>query len=152
MKRQKLEKDQHGRHEIYVAQYNAPAPFGGSWCLFSNLDSAIFFVVSGLGSSVDWSNFPDPNKKYPHEDRNGSNKTLTPVFIIKQINKKTNQEVNGSVTKMGLMSDWIVGNGIAEAGKKWFAQATGRDIIKVSTSKESNIKGIRTVIDGRIKK
>src|ERR1039457_4832604 len=130
MTRQKLEQDQWGRNEIYLAEYKNVS-YGGHF-IFASLDAAIFYVISGLGNSVDCSKFPDPIKNYPDEDRNGTNKDRTPRFIVKQFNSRGVAEVSGSVTKTAVMGAWIVGNGIAEASKKYFEQATGRDVVELS--------------------
>jgi hypothetical protein len=120
----KLERDEWRRPECYMAEWNNG--IGGSRCLFSRLDAAIFFVITGLGNYCDWNNFPDPTKRYPYEDRDGSNHGLNPVFIVKQTNS-SGKEISGSVIKMAIADDWTVGNGIAEMSRKLFREVTGRD-------------------------
>jgi hypothetical protein len=128
----RLEKDEWGRSEVYLANYSGPAPFGGSSCVFTNLNSALFFIVSGLGSSIDWATFPDPTKTYPYEERNGSDKNLNPIFVVKRKSLYDEVEIIGSVQKIAVMSNWSVGNRIAVASKKYFADATGKDIVVLS--------------------
>jgi hypothetical protein len=127
---QKLKHDEWGRNEVYFAEFGS-ALGGGGRCMFATLDPAIFYVVSSLGNDIDWKKFPDPSKKYPYEDRDGSNHDLTPVFIVRQ-KTADGREVFGSVQKMAVANTWYVGNGIAVAARKQFAEATGRDVVKVS--------------------
>lgn len=142
MKHEKLTVDQWGRQEVYVAEWQNSIG-ACSRCLFSNLDAAIFFVVSGLGLLVDWDNFPDPAKKYPYEDRNGTQR-FTPVFRVEQTCQTegwgVGKRLTGSVTKMSIADEWTVGNGIAEISKDIFFKATGRDEVFMN-GKGSNLSG-----------
>lgn len=117
--------------ECYLAEWRTPNG-ASSQCLFTSLDPAIFFVLSGIGFDVDWDNFPDTTKKYPYEDRTGNEKiAYSPVFRIEQL-KGDGKTASGSVTKMGIADSWTVGNGIAEACRRWFRQATGKDAVVLS--------------------
>jgi hypothetical protein len=130
MAKQILEKDQWGRNVVYLAEYKTTTY--SNKCIFSNLDSAIFFVVTGLGGDVNWSTFPkiDEKEKYPYEERDGNNPSRDPIFIVKRPSLHNSDiEIKGSVTKTAAMSEWTVGNGIAVAAKKFFAEATGRDVV-----------------------
>jgi hypothetical protein len=130
---QRLSRDEWGRHQCFLAEWHDPVG-ASSVCLFSNLDAAIFFVVSGIGPYVDWDRFPDPMKTYPYEDRDGT-RDFTPAFRIEQTIQRSPQgsewqndkKIRGAVTKMTIADDWTVGNGIAESSKRYFAAATGRD-------------------------
>ena len=131
MKRiQRLRHDEWGRSEVYFASWGNSEHTQGM-CLFATLDPAIFYVISMLGRDIVWSKFPDKRKKYPYEDRDGSNHNLNPVFIAKQ-RTRDGREVFGSVQKMTAADVWIVGNGIAEDARRIFFEATGRDIVKLS--------------------
>lgn len=125
----KLHKDKWGRHEVYLAEYNTGVY--SNTCIFSRLDPAIFFVVTGLVSDIDWNNFPDPTKKYPYEDRDASNLNLTPVFIVEQTNKN-GKKVSGRVTKFPVADQESAGNGIAVRGRDLFLSITGRDEAKLT--------------------
>jgi hypothetical protein len=120
----RLHHNQFGQPECFVAEWHDSIG-AGSRCLFSNLDAAIFFVVSGIGRDIDWSCFPDPARSYPFEDRDGSNPGLNPVFCIEQ------GKVSGSVTRMAISDSWTVGNGIAEFSKQAFCAATGRNVVRL---------------------
>ncbi len=128
--KQKLEKDKWGRDEVYYAEFGNSVGARGR-CLFSNLDAAIFYVVSELGNDIDWKKFPDPSKEYPYEDRNGKNHRLNPIFIVNQITINS-KLVYGKVEKMTIANNWIVGNGIAFAAREQFFRATGRDIVEIA--------------------
>jgi len=135
-----LHKDEWKRPEVYFAEYETCIGSGGK-CLFSRLDPAIFFVLTGLGRDIDWDNFPDPSKKYPYEDRDASNLGLTPVFIVKQKSPLTGREVRGQVTKMVVSDSWTVGNGVAEYGHNLFLDVTCRPEVKL-TGKGQSLSGV----------
>lgn len=126
-----VDHDEWGRPVLYLAQYTG-ATGGGSTCLFTNLDAAIFFVVTGLGNDVDWSNFPDPTRKYPYEERNGNERPrLSPSFRVERTGTY-GKPVSGTVLKMAAMEEWSVGNGIADMGRRLFSAITGRNEVVCS--------------------
>lgn len=130
--KQRLNRDKWGRHECFLAEWH-DAIGASSRCLFSNLDAAIFFVVSGIGMYVDWERFPGASGLYPYEDRNGS-RDLNPIFRIEQTidsgaEWSIGKKISGTVTKMTIADDWTVGNGIAVASRSHFIYATGRDVV-----------------------
>jgi hypothetical protein len=81
-----VERDEWGRPVVYVAEYTSSWAGGGK-AIFTNLEAAIFYVVSALGNEVDWTNFPDNStRKYPNEERNGQEKyRLTPTFVLDRV-------------------------------------------------------------------
>jgi len=126
-----IDHDEWGRPVLYLAQYTG-ATGGGSTCLFTNLDAAIFFVVTGLGNDIDWSNFPDPTRKYPYEERNGNERPhLSPSFRVERTGIY-GKPAHATVMKMAAMEEWSVGNGIAEMGRRLFRAITGRDEVVFS--------------------
>ena len=145
---ERLKHDKYGRPIVYFAQWKNY--YGaGSWCIFDNEEDAIFFVISGLGGDVDWATFPNPNLKYPDDERNGNESPqLTPLFQVRrEVTKvaayeRSGQET-GEVYRVSVASEWIVGNGIAEMSKQAFLQATGRD--------EVVLHGEGDKLNGRIK-
>jgi hypothetical protein len=124
-----VERDEWGRPVVYLAEYH-DAIYGGQ-CLFTSADAAIFFVVTGLASHVDWSSFPDGSLRYPNEERPGNeDPQLTPLFCVDRM--VAEKHVWGKVTRTAAMDEWTVGNGIAEWGRAAFFQATGRDLVKLA--------------------
>lgn len=118
-----MERDEWRRPIVYVAEYRMANGFSNS-CVFEGLDAAIFFVVTGLGSYIDWNTFPDLTRKYPCEERNGTD-DLSPIFRVEREGYKA------QIRRTSVAKNWIVGNGIAEAGRHWFEQVTGRDIVEL---------------------
>lgn len=96
-------------------------------CIFSRLDPAIFFVITGLQLSVDWTKFPDPAR----DERDGSNQDLSPVFIVERP-ALNGRRVLGTVTKITVADSWTVGVDRAEWGEGAFVSATGRGGVKLS--------------------
>jgi hypothetical protein len=129
-----IEHDEWGRPVAYLAEYHN-AIYGGQ-CLFTTPDAAIFYVVTGLASDVDWGTFPTPNLRYPNEERNGNeDQQLTPLFVVERIVGE--KRIWGTVTRTAAMDAWTVGNGIAEWGRNAFLQATGKDLVMLSGSGDS---------------
>lgn len=128
MHHKKLPKNKWGQYECYLAQYSNGI-YSNS-CLFSTLEAGMFFVVTGLGSEVDWTTFPNLDLKYPFNEADGSDLNRTPQFeVVREFNGR---KIIGSVARRGISDDWTVGNGIAERSKVYYEQATGRDDVKIS--------------------
>lgn len=139
--KQILHTDEWGSSEVYVADwyYDTKAdwcPRVSGRCLFSSLYPAIFFAITNIYGNVNWEKFPDPTKKYPYEDRNGSDKRLTPVFKLEQTTSD-GRKIGASVEKMTVADHWIVGNGLAVEAKKFFLEATGKDLVQLSGQDQS---------------
>jgi hypothetical protein len=76
-----LEISEWGRFVIYQANILFPAG-GGNSCTFSRKEPAIAWARDQATLfGMKWENFPDPDKKYPYDDRDGSMNSLTPVFV-----------------------------------------------------------------------
>lgn len=104
-----IEYDEWGRPVVYLAQWKNNR--SGGTAVFTRPESAIFYVMSMIGSLVDWNSFPNPDLHYPYEERNGDNRGLNPLFVVKRM-QFDGTEIEASVTRMGAMLDWSVGNGI----------------------------------------
>lgn len=136
MTRKPLLRDKWGRHECFIAEWHDPVG-ASSRCLFSNLDAAIFFVVTGIGSWVDWENFPSADSKYPYEERDGNGPMVyTPTFRVDRTIEAPQpvgrqwaigKKVGGTVTKTSISDSWTVGNGIAVSSQRYFLSAVGRN-------------------------
>lgn len=98
----KLTKDKCGRYEVYFAVWHNDVG-ASSTGIFSRLEPAIFFVVSGLGSRVSWSNLPD-------DEWGDGIKALNPVFVIDRVSP-SGRVFGGKVMKMLVADYWTVGNG-----------------------------------------
>lgn len=131
----RLQKDEWGRPIVYVAEWRNGG--GGSSCVFSSLNPAIFFVVSGLIGLADWGRFPDPAKRYPDNDRNGNEPiSYDPVFCIRQT-LSDGREISGEVRRTSVAQSWTVGNGIAKSSAANYLQAVGRSDVEVSGEGDS---------------
>jgi hypothetical protein len=134
-----VERDEWGRPLVYLAEYHN-AIYGGQ-CLFTSADAAIFFVVTGLASDVDWGSFPDKSLRYPNEERTSNeDPQLTPLFCVER--KAGEKRVWGKVMRTAAMDEWTVSNGIAEWARVAFLQATGRDLV--------NLKGEGYQLQGKV--
>lgn len=118
----RLELDRWDRPLVYYATWQTAAA-GNSFGIFDRLEPAIFFVVSMLGSEVDWASFPDPSRKYPYEERNGK-PGYSPVFRVER--EAHGRPVTGYIYQMAVARDWTAGNGIADAAKTYYHQVTGK--------------------------
>lgn len=113
--------------EVYVAKWQDD--IGASCeCTFAHLAPAMFFVITGLIHCVDWNKFPDLRRRYPADDRNGSDQRLNPIFRI-TATARNGRQVCGQVLKMQAAESWFVGNGIAQMAGNAFAKITGAHAI-----------------------
>jgi hypothetical protein len=70
-----------GRPTVWLAQWKWYAGKATGYCCFSSRDEAIKYAIFQSQGFVDWSTFPDPKKRYPYDDRDGSHiPELSPVF------------------------------------------------------------------------
>ena len=76
-----LEISEWGRYIVWCAESSWYDGKATNSCTFSNCEAAIEWAKFEARGQMDWSNFPDPAKKYPYDDRDGSNPDLTPVFV-----------------------------------------------------------------------
>lgn len=102
-----VESTETGRPIIWLAEWLWYGGQAHGHCPFINKDDAIKYAIMQAKSDMDWDAFPNPKKKYPHDDRDGSNvPELTPVF-------RATWETNGGgfsqVTRMEVSEklDWI---------------------------------------------
>jgi hypothetical protein len=76
-----LEVSKWGRFIVYIVNMKC-SNGGGNSCTFSRKEPAIKWAKEEATRwGMKWHNFPDPEKKYPYDDRDGSNDGLTPVFV-----------------------------------------------------------------------
>lgn len=133
-----LQHDEWHRPEVYLAEYTDYLGAEGM-CIFNNALSAIYYVMTGLGNSINWKNFPDPTKNFPFEDRNGNEYPhLNPLFIVTP-RKIGDVLVSGKVTKMAVAEHWVVGNGAAMETATNFNLVTGYSV--TLTGSDDSLQG-----------
>lgn len=81
IKPRELEVSEYGRYIVWLAEWSWYGGQSRGSCIFSNKEAAIEWARSQTTGNVDWNNFPDPKRKYPDDDRDGSNSDLTPLFV-----------------------------------------------------------------------
>lgn len=102
-----VESTETGRPIIWLAEWLWYGGQAHGRCPFISKDDAIRYAIMQACSDMDWSIFPDSKKRYPNDDRDGSNMpVLTPVF-------RATWETNGGgfsqVTMMEVVEklDWL---------------------------------------------
>jgi len=112
-----LQTSEWGRLVAYLGQTTWYDRQSSNQCLFSNKDEAIrwarFEAQAGSGG-INWESFPDPRKKYPYDDRDGS-REFTPVFRITW-DREGWGKGSATVVKMEISDvfDWYATNGVPE--------------------------------------
>lgn len=77
-----VESTESGRPIIWLSRWSWYGGKASGYCCFMDKVEAIKYAIGQARGYVDWPTFPDPAKKYPNDDRDGSNvPELTPVFI-----------------------------------------------------------------------
>jgi hypothetical protein len=66
---------------VYLAQSSWYGGKASNTCAFSDMHEAIRWARFQAKGFVDFAKFPDPELKYPYDDRDGSNLNLDPVFV-----------------------------------------------------------------------
>jgi len=75
-----LEISKEGRPVVWLADWSTNSGVAFGRCLFTTKEEALKYAVAQALPFMNWQNFPDPSKKYPYDDRDGSKQELTPIF------------------------------------------------------------------------
>ena len=84
---QTLEISEYGRYVVWLAEWSWYDHQSHGSCAFSNKAEAIAYATFQAKGFMDWTNFPDPAKQYPYDDRDGTNNPpLSPTFVARWAN------------------------------------------------------------------
>lgn len=99
-----------GRFVVWVAQWSWSNQATGM-CVFSDSAEAINYARCNATGFVDWGNFPDRHRKYPDDDRDGTETPkLNPLFIARW------DGGSSEVTEMEISDVWYAAKDMALDG------------------------------------